>query len=90
MGESRHAIAFSLMHRQMPQPEVVHAWGVACRPTLLFVMAYAVQLHYGNKGITRLGQFIHTLAYIPLVGSLVAFLWGLRCAYSAIVPALGA
>jgi hypothetical protein len=44
MGESRHAIAFSLMHRQMPQPEVVHAWGVACRPTLLFVMAYALNV----------------------------------------------
>src|ERR1700686_3149327 len=44
MGESRHAIAFSLMHRQMPQPEVVPTWTVACRPTLLFVVAYALNV----------------------------------------------
>jgi hypothetical protein len=56
---------------------------------VLFVMAYWVQLQYGNNGITRLGRWLHWLAYIPLVGATVAFLRGLWFAHSAVVAALG-
>jgi hypothetical protein len=70
--------------------EAIVSFGTgAALSVVLFVMAYLVQLHYGNEGLTRLGRCLHWLAYIPLLGSLIAFLWGLRCAYSAIVPALG-
>lgn len=55
----------------------------------LFVWAYATQLHYGNKGITKTGQWIHRGVYIVLVGALGGFLCGLGFAYEAIVPALG-
>jgi hypothetical protein len=55
----------------------------------LFVLAYVAQLHYGNKGITKTGQRIHSGAYIVLVGALGGFLCGLRLAYEAILPALG-
>jgi preprotein translocase subunit SecD len=71
--------------------EAIVSFGLgAALSVLVFVMAYFVQLDYGNKGITLLGQRIHNLAYIPLVGSLAAFLWGLWFAFNAIVPALGA
>jgi hypothetical protein len=70
--------------------EAVFSFGVgAALSVALFVMAYATQLHYGNRGITRMGQALHILACVPLAGSLGAFIWGLWCAYSAIVPALG-
>jgi hypothetical protein len=62
----------------------------AALSVLVFMMAYEVQRIYGNYGITRFGQRIHMMAYLPLFGALIAFLWGLRCAYSTIVPALGA
>lgn len=57
---------------------------------ILFICAYATQLHYGNNGITTTGQRIHNAAYLPLTDSLVAFLFGLWWAYSAIVVSVGA
>lgn len=62
----------------------------AALSVVLFGIAYFVQLDYGNNGVTVQGQRLHHLAYIPLVGSLVAFLLGLWFAYNAIVPSLGA
>jgi len=56
---------------------------------ILFVWAYATQLHYGNKGITKTGQWIHSGGYIVLLGALGGFLCGLRLAYDAIMAALG-
>ncbi|MDI3566656.1 hypothetical protein [Bradyrhizobium sp. Arg816] len=56
---------------------------------VLFLIAYLVQLGYGNEGTTRPMQLLHRLAYVPLVGSLVAFLLGLRFAYDAVVSAVG-
>jgi hypothetical protein len=56
---------------------------------ILFVWAYATQLHYGNKGITKTGQWIHCGGYIVLLGALGGFLCGLRLAYDAIMSALG-
>jgi hypothetical protein len=56
---------------------------------VLFVIAYFTQLEYANKGITRSAHRLHSAAYVPLLGSLIAFLLGLWCGYSAIVPAVG-
>lgn len=65
------------------------AVGAACS-VILFVWAYATQLHYGNKGITKTGQWIHSGAYVVLLGALGGFLYGLWCAYGAVTAALGA
>jgi hypothetical protein len=70
--------------------EALVSFGVgAVLSVVLFGMAYFVQLEYGNEGITPLGRRLHQLAYIPLVGALIAFLVGLQRAYAAIVPAVG-
>jgi hypothetical protein len=70
--------------------EAIFSFGIgAAFSVALFIMAYGVQLHYANNGITRTGQLFHKLAYIPLIASAVAFLWGIWCAYSSIVLALG-
>jgi hypothetical protein len=61
----------------------------AALSVILFVWAYATQLHYGNKGITKLGQWIHSGAYVVLLGALAGFLCGLWFAYHAITAALG-
>jgi hypothetical protein len=55
----------------------------------LFVWAYLTQLHYGNKGITKTGQWIHRGVYVVLAGALGGFLFGLWLAYYAITAALG-
>jgi hypothetical protein len=56
---------------------------------ILFVGAYATQLHYANMGITKTGQRIHSGAYVVLLVALGGFLCGLWFAYNAITAALG-
>jgi hypothetical protein len=55
-----------------------------------FAAAYFTQLAYGNFGLTKIGQRIHTATYLVLLGAVVAFLSGLAFAYSAVMSALGA
>jgi len=47
---------------------------------ILFVWAYATQLHYGNKGITKTGQWIHSGGYIVLLGALLVGVNGIAVA----------
>jgi hypothetical protein len=56
---------------------------------ILFVWAYAAQLHYANNGITKAGQRIHIGAYFVLAVALGGFVCGLGLAYAAIMAALG-
>lgn len=44
MAESRNTIYISRMNSQPLKSAVTHTWGVACRPTLLFVVAYALNV----------------------------------------------
>ena len=44
MGESRNTIYISRMNSQPLKHAVTHTWVVACRPTLLFVVAYALNV----------------------------------------------
>jgi hypothetical protein len=44
LWENRFTIAFSRMNTQTPKSEVSPTWAVACRPTLLFVVAYALNV----------------------------------------------
>jgi hypothetical protein len=56
---------------------------------VLFVIAYFAQLNYGNNGLTPSAWRLHHAAYYPLAGSIIAFLVGLGCGFSAIVHAVG-
>lgn len=44
MGESGHTISTDAMNSQPRESGVSHTWGVAFRPTLLFVAAYALNV----------------------------------------------
>jgi hypothetical protein len=56
---------------------------------ILFVWAYATQLHYANNGITKTGQRVHGGAYVVLLVAAGGFLSGLWFAYGAVTTAIG-
>jgi hypothetical protein len=59
---------------------------------VLFVVAYATQLNYGNRGVPDLSKDptnrYHISAYVCLAAALIGFLFGLFCAYCAVEAAL--
>ena len=55
---------------------------------LMFVLAYAAQLQYGNRGFTRLPWIWHNGAYAALLAALGGFIGGMWFAKIAVLAAL--
>jgi hypothetical protein len=55
---------------------------------VIFIVAYFVQLQYGNEGFSTKARTVHQLAYIPLIAALGGFVAGIWFAKTAVVASL--